>query len=100
MTRILSIVSLLLSLAALCLAMAAYRGADKRAAAAVGAREEAMVNHLKPRLDRLYRDFGTNLSPAQRDPRTLEDLLAPLLQSLEPIATRPTPAEVGPNPKK
>jgi hypothetical protein len=87
--RNLTVLSFCISLVALALAAMAYHDVDRRAAAVVDAREQLLIQRLKPPLDKVYSDFHVQLSPQSQDPKTIEDLIQPLFQLVEPVAARP-----------
>ena len=51
------------------------------------AREQLLVQRLRPQLEKLYQDFGT---PSPRDPKTLEELIQPLIKLSGPLEKRAT----------
>jgi hypothetical protein len=83
-SRILSGLSIGLSVVALAVAIPAMWSAEARgrdgAQAAIRERERQLIERVGPPLRRLHADFGTTLSPAEQHPQTIEDLLAPLLR--------------------
>lgn len=78
MPKILSILALVLSLAALTLAATVYSRADIIADQAVQRREQKIVDHLKPKVHAVYRDFDLELTPSAKQPKSLEELFTPM----------------------
>jgi hypothetical protein len=88
-SRAASIFSVVVSILALGISVAAYFSAGHQAAAAVRNREQTLIRHFKPQFDRAYADFHTQLSPTAKNPQTVEDLVDPLFQ-LMASTTQPT----------
>ena len=78
MDRAISIVSLLVSIAAVTTALLVYINADTIADAAVQRREAAMVEKLKPKMLRILADFDS--AEDVKSATTLDALFAPLFK--------------------
>lgn len=89
MARLISGISILLSIVALAIAVAAYRGADEKAQRAVRERERLLIERLNPQLQRIYADFRLTESPHAQNPQTVEEMIEPLIRLSEPASTRP-----------
>ena len=85
MPKLLSILALVLSLAALTLAATVYMRADIIADQAVQRREQKVVDHLKPKVHAIYRDLGLELTPSAKQPKSLEDLFTPMFHVVTDI---------------
>ncbi len=77
MNKWLSVVALIVSLAAIAMSVGTYQEADARAAAAVRRREQELVRQYTPELERICEEFGIE---APSSPATIEELVAPLLE--------------------
>ena len=89
MSRLMNGVSLVLSIAALAVAVASYRTADEKAQRAVRERERQLIERLNPQLQRIYSDFGLKISPQAQNPQTVEEMIGPLIRLSEPVSTQP-----------
>ena len=84
-SRSLSVVSLLLSAVAMLTAGVVYVRAETIAERAVQRREQAIVEHFKPRIHAMYADFDADLPDGAKDPQTLDDLFDPMLRLVSPL---------------
>ena len=89
MSKAIPIISLLISIAALLFAGSVYLRADAIADQAVARREQALVEKLQPKLHGIYEDFDTELNASQKNPKTLDDLLGPLIQLVTSVDDQP-----------
>jgi hypothetical protein len=87
--RILTVISLIISLAALTIAVTVYQSVDAKAAAAVDKREQLMILRLEPQLNTLYSDFHVEPSSESQNPKTIEELVQPLFRLVEPVTMHP-----------
>lgn len=78
--KILPAISLLLSVVAVVLASLSYFRADAAAGAALERREAELIETINPKLQEIYADFDMTLPEKQKNPKTLEDALGPLMQ--------------------
>ena len=83
MKKVLPYLTLLLSTAAIVLAGVAYARSSSRAQAIVREREQAFIRRMEPALLKMYDDM--DLKKPEGEPDTIEDLLEPLIKTLEPI---------------
>jgi len=79
MNRVLSVLALILAVAATGIAIDAHLRAD----AAVERRERELIRNLWPKMQPVYRDIGTG-DPPTAEPATIEELLDPLFEVVDP----------------
>lgn len=80
MPKLLSILSLIVSVAAIAIAAAVYLRADVIADQAVQRREQQIVEQLKPKVHAIYSDFDMALPPSAVEPKSLDDLFSPMFR--------------------
>ncbi len=85
MTRTLSVIAVILSAAALIVAIWTASRANALAEAALKKRELATVERLKPRIMKIYDDFDTDVTIA-RNATTLDDLFEPMFKLLQSVS--------------
>jgi hypothetical protein len=76
-------VSLLLSVAAIVVAMFVWLDSAARAERALAQREKALVHRYKPAIMKFYEDLDVEMP--SKDPETTEELLDPMVKLLEPF---------------
>ena len=84
MPKVLSIVALVVSIAALGLSIVTHTQTDARVEDAIRRREKALVERAKPSFMKIFSDFGMKDVPS--DPQTLDDLFDPLIKLMEGLA--------------
>jgi hypothetical protein len=98
MPRVLSIAAIGLASVAIAYAMWLHRTTNERVrtavAEAVRTREEALIREWKPVLHDMYRDM--RVAGVKAEPRTLEELFAPLFRLMNRIGPPGNPSPARP----
>lgn len=77
--------SVVFSVAALCLSTLLYFSADARADAALRRREKAFVARHAAAFGGIYRDMQLVLRPEEKQPETMDDMIRPLLRLMTAV---------------
>lgn len=94
MSRLITGVSLVVSIAALTVAVASYLKADEQAQRAVREREQLLIERMNPQLQRIYIDFGVKALP-QATPQSVEEMIEPLIRLNSSLDSQPAARRVN-----
>lgn len=95
--RTLIYLSLLLSVTAIGYAAWIHAHADAMAVEALRRREVEFVTHYAPHMAQVYSSMGASTNAYASPPRTMEELLRPMVEMMERLGgpDTPTPSTVG-----
>ena len=83
MNRFISIAALVISIVALFLALNTQRADERIAQEMIDKREQQLIEALWPDIQKVCKDIGVGSVKLDKRPSTLEELLAPLFETID-----------------
>lgn len=85
MKKLSTLLPIVISVFALGFSVFTYARADAIAQAALEKREKEFVDQMKPKAMEIYHDFDMKLTPEEKNPQTLDELINPMIRLMQSI---------------